>query len=393
MITINVIANTTVEPGMSGGTRIMIELSRGWIKRGCKVIIHTSKVGEDICKKSRLTRAKYILWPAEKFQRLGIFATYFAGTIYNCWKALGWKLSAEKEIIWSTSDFWPDSLPGLIMKLRFPKKVFWIGSVFLFPPNPWGAIKKKKFPSINCFLHYYTQNPIYFLIKKYSQMVFVTNEDDRKIVLKDTGRSENEVVAIRGGVDLSFINTVPNQPKKYLGLFMGRIHRHKGILELMDIWRKVVDKKNEAKLAVLGEGPQMQELKDKIRKLRLQNNVELFGFIDGKEKFRIVKSAKIFLHSSVVDSGGMTGVEAMAAGLPNIGYDLPAFKTYYPKGMLKAPIGDQKTFALLILRLGDETRLYEKTQKDALFWSRGWDWDANSNRVLNLVKLVMEKLQ
>jgi glycosyltransferase involved in cell wall biosynthesis len=275
-------------------------------------------------------------------------------------------------------------LPGLIVKLRFPKKVFWIGSVFLFPPRP------KKLEA-NPILHYFTQKPIYWLIKRLAEMIFVTNEGDREIVLTDTGWDKKRVVAVRGGVDLAFIKKIPDQPKKYLGLFIGRIHRHKGILELMDIWRLVVDQKRNAKLAVLGEGPLEEELKAKIKKLRLQDNVELFGFIDGKRKYEIIKSCQVFLHSSVTDSGGMTGAETMAAGLPNVGYDLPAFKTYYPQGMLKAPIGDQKAFAKLILKLNSDPKLYEKTKKEALSWAKGWDWDDNSSRVLNLILKNLKK--
>lgn len=387
-----IIANTAIEPGMSGGTRILIELSRGWIKRGMKVVIHTSKVGKNICDDSSLIEAKYRLWPSEKFIKFGMFFTYFIGTLYNCYKALLWK-PVGKVVVWSTSDFWPDALPGLLMKLRFPKKVYWIGSIFLFPPNPRIAIKKHQQPSINAVLHFITQKPIYWLIRKFSQMIFVTNEDDRKMVIKQSRLSLNQVVAIRGGVDLGFINSIPDQRKKYMAIFIGRIHRHKGILELMDIWRQVVNEDRLAKLVVLGEGPQEEELRIKINKLNLNNNVKLLGFIDGKRKYQIIKSSKMFLHSSVVDSGGMTGVEAMASGLPSVGYNLPAFKTYYPKGMLKAPIGDKQAFAGLILQLSRDIKLYIETQKAALEWSKGWDWDKNSARVLRLIQYQMKQLK
>ena len=68
-----IIANTTVEPGMSGGTRILIELARGWLKRKVKVVIHTSKTGKSICQHNLLKGASYDLWPAEKYEKLGIF--------------------------------------------------------------------------------------------------------------------------------------------------------------------------------------------------------------------------------------------------------------------------------------------------------------------------------
>ena len=53
--------------------------------------------------------------------------------------------------------------------------------------------------------------------------------------------------------------------------------------------------------------------------------------------------------------------------------------------MLKAPIADQRAFVDLILKLNKDQKLYEKTQEEALEWAKGWDWDKNSEQVLNLI--------
>jgi glycosyltransferase involved in cell wall biosynthesis len=373
-----------IEPGMSGGNRIFIELAKNWVKTGHQVTVFTSPVGKQICQANDLMGARYVTWPAQNFRFLGIFGQYFVGVFWGLWNALKSWRGFENVIVWSTSDFWPDALSGLLFKIINPK-CFWIASVFMFAPNPF---KQTKF-YVKAFLHFITQKPIYFLSKKIAQMIFVTNDGDRDFVVGD-GVPAERVVSIRGGVNLDYIQSIRAEGKKYLGIFMGRVHRHKGILELLDVWRKVCDVMPQAKLAVVGEGPQEKEAKEKAEKLGLKNNVVFFGFVDGDYKYILMKESQMFLHSSVWDSGGMSAAEGMACGLPVVGYDLPAFKTYYPKGMLKAPLGDRDKYAELIISLANDVSLYQKISAKALDWANGWDWAVNASRIMQAIDGILK---
>ena len=118
-----------------------------------------------------------------------------------------------------------------------------------------------------------------------------------------------------------------------------------------------------------------EEFEEKISKYGLENNIAFFGFKDGVEKLKIFKDSKVVVHPAIYDSGGMAACEAMACGLPGVSFDLPALKTYYPKGMLKTPCYDLKRLRRNILKLLNDEKLYERTAKDALEWAKEWDWD------------------
>lgn len=397
-MTFTIIANTIIEPGMSGGNRIFIESAKRWIKNGIKIQIFTSDVGRNLCHSNGLDNADFKIWKSpfkkEKFSGFKILLLYMFGVIRGSLVGLKTEFVEEKEIIYSSSDFWPDSIPAFIMKLRNPK-IKWIVGFYLFAPKPWQRdlpYKGKRW--VIGLFYWLTQLPIYWIVKRYADMVFVTSEPDvEKFITKKMDR--DKIVVIRGGVDtkpseryLGSNNTLPFEKKKYDVCFVGRFHYQKGVLELIDIWRFVCDKKRSVKLAIIGSGSLEKEVKEKIEKLGLQENIKLLGFKDGEEKYEIFKQSKIAVHPAIYDSGGMAACEAMAWGLPGVSFDLEALKTYYPKGMIKTPCFDLNVFAENIITLLEDRELYNRYREDAIAWAKEWDWDRRAEDILQQVRKV-----
>ena len=81
----------------------------------------------------------------------------------------------------------------------------------------------------------------------------------------------------------------------------------------------------------------------------------------------------------------MAAAEALCCGLPGVSFDLPALRTYYPRGWLKAPQGDMVGFADCIVSLLADDKLYETTSKDALAAGLEWDWNARAIAIWNAI--------
>lgn len=390
-LSINIIANSIAGP-MSGGDRIWIECARRWINKGCTVNVFTTEQGLRRGKNYGLDKANYTLWPSRNFDKYGLFVTYLARTIKGSIKRLLADQAGNGVIIYSSSDFWPDSIPAFIMKLR-NKKTIWIAGFFLFAPKPWQRVSPYKGKKWFTGLFYWaTQLPIYWIVKKFADMVFVTSEPDvGKFVTKK--RDRDKIIVIRGGVDIDpskkYLNSeevIPVKERKYEAVFVGRFHYQKGAFKLIDIWKLICEREPSAKLAMIGIGPLEAKIKERLRRLNLENNIALLGFMDGKEKYEIFKQSKIVVHPATYDSGGMAACEAMAWGLPGVSFDLEALKTYYPKGMLKTRCFDLKAFAENIIRLLQDEELYKKAREDALAWAKEWNWDKRANDILNTIK-------
>jgi glycosyltransferase involved in cell wall biosynthesis len=380
--------------GMSGGEKIVMELSRRWAKKvNIKMILYTSNLGAYIWNRYQVSNVKTIqLMELKDYSN--IFFSYFYRAIIGTFGLRRLNIDQNDEnIIYSASDFWPDSIPAFFMKMK-NKSIVWIAGFYLFAPKPWqrdSPYRGKRF-FIGLF-YYMSQLPIYWIVERYADMVFVTSEPDvKKFITKK--RSEEKVVVIRGGVDigpsteyLSSDNVIPLSDRKYDACFVGRFHYQKGVLELIDIWKLVCKRKPNAKLAMIGIGPLEGEVKTRIVTLKLDDNIDLLGFKDGTDKYEIFKQSKIIVHPATYDSGGMAAAEGMAWGLPGVSFDLEALKTYYPKGMLKTPIGNQIVFANNIIKLLNDGELYNKTKEDAIILIRQeWNWDKRAEDILNKIK-------
>ncbi|MEM2972503.1 MAG: glycosyltransferase [Candidatus Bathyarchaeia archaeon] len=393
---------------MIGGYRIAIECTKRFIQKGLHVIFLTNEHGKKMFR--RYIDAKeenFILstWMPVKgkgaivsFPIAACFYTLMTITgSYTVVRNLNNITSCkgkthEKLMIYSTSPFITDIVPSLILRHRI-KGSKMIVAMSMFSPPPlkgWRAFQEAKvgIPDIRAITHYVNQVCTYSLVKRFADGIYVNNDLDRHRAIID-GFKPSAVKILGMGVDNRLSNKIEAPgTKKYDCVFVGRLHPQKGVLEMLDIWKLFVEKNQRAKLAIIGNGPLESKMKRKVQQLRLKDNVEMFGFMDGEEKIKILKSSKVFLHPSLYDSGGMAALEGMSCGLPGISYDLPDLRVYYPQGMIKVPCYDHRKFAESIDKLINDHDLYRKLSNEAIQWAREHDWDKQADELLAFLEHI-----
>lgn len=387
--------------GISGSDRIFIELARNWSKK-YPIKIFTNSEGLQLCKIQKLKgkNLKLISINNNRFEKSFLFNYLFKilkGVYLGL--TLGVRHQTSK-IIYSSSDFWMDVFPALLFKLRF-NQIKWVATWYQTAPNPLRGFVEQRTKSkelraktykISAFLYWFSQILARPLIKKYADKVIVNNEDEKKRFAEHTRRGDT--IVLIGAVPLSDIkkyqsSTINHQPsaKRYDAVFQGRFHPQKGVVELIDIWKKVVDKKPDAKLAMIGDGPLMKDVRSKIQDLRLEKNVKLLGYLfDGPNKYSIFHAGKIVVHPAFYDSGGMASAEAMAFGLPAVGFNLKAYESYYPRGMEKVKKGDLDAFAKAVLKLltndGARINLGKRAKK---MIEKNWSWESRAEELIRKI--------
>jgi glycosyltransferase involved in cell wall biosynthesis len=384
------IANTIVPPPISlgGGDRIMVECIRRWCQQH-KITVYGNEGARQLCDYYGLVNLHHVTWAADRWKRFGRPIWWLAQTITGCRRVGQIKFaSEEKHLIMVTSEFQPNAWPAFRLKRRYPHTPLIMESFLLAPP--W--FSGKPGPGLIFTAYRPLQKLMLRKVLREAEMILVTGEEDREFMTQQ-GRDPESVFAVMGGVDLSIPQSVPEpKEKSFDAVFIGRLHPQKGPLELMDIWKLLLVKKPDARLAMIGSGPLEALCRAKVEKLGLTDNVEFFGFRDGVEKYKIIKSARVVVHPAVYDSGGMAAAEALCCGLPGVSFDLSALRTYYPRGWLKVPPGDFARFADCIHRLLSDEKLYAELGKEALAAGLEWDWNIRARAIWSAIEKRLASL-
>lgn len=261
--------------------------------------------------KVKWTKFLYI-WNSLKTNILGLF--YVKKILKN-----------NYDVIYSPSSVLDLIVIPYVVKL-FDKKIIWVNVFdnivpFTDPGNKIFRILAWLFFQISLFL-----------IKK-SDCIFVISED-LKAYLIGRGFDKNKIILTGNAVEVELIKKAKRDERyDFDAVFMGRINETKGIYDMLKVLDIIRKQYPEFKLAIIGEGDEktMIEFEAKIKKMALGNNIQFLGFIEGLEKYNILKSGKCFwfLSISKSESFGISLLEAVCCGLPAFAYDLPQFSYIY----------------------------------------------------------------
>ncbi|GAB6062338.1 glycosyltransferase [Deferrisoma palaeochoriense] len=175
----------------------------------------------------------------------------------------------------------------------------------------------------------------------------------------------------RGGAVREEFGVSPEAP--VVGV-VGRLARGKGQSEFLKAARIVKERRPEARFLVVGEGPFRKELEETARALGLEDRVVFTGY--RRDIPAILGSLDLFVFPGLPDADGripdgLPGVviEAQAAGVPVVAFDLPMMPELLPADVPSGclvPTGDVEALARAVegfLDRGEERELLERAAK------------------------------
>jgi glycosyltransferase involved in cell wall biosynthesis len=174
------------------------------------------------------------------------------------------------------------------------------------------------------------------------------------------------VVVIPNGVDLAAADAAlaaaRPSARTALGLypsdlavaFVGRLHRQKGLKQLLGAFFTLLQSHPTAKLLLAGDGPERAGLETAVAGLRLQPFVRFLGALPAP--WPLLAAADLFVLPSLWEGMPNALLEAMAAGLPCVATAVGAVPEVAAAGeeALLVPPGDAAPLLRAILELADD---------------------------------------
>jgi 1,2-diacylglycerol 3-alpha-glucosyltransferase len=213
-----------------------------------------------------------------------------------------------------------------------------------------------------------------------------------RTVLRDLG-VKSPIEVIPNGIELDPFRLAPPEPlkdrlglseKETLGVYVGRLGPEKNLAFLLRSFRGAAAACPWVHLALIGEGPERDDLEDQVRQSGLARRVHFLGQIHYEELPSYLRAADFFVTASVSEVHPLTITESMAAGLPAVGIASPGVEDlieHETNGLLAD--NDLAAFTAMLTRMAVDVDLRRRLGSGASATANRFGIDATVTQLLD----------
>jgi len=167
----------------------------------------------------------------------------------------------------------------------------------------------------------------YKILRDASKVIALTRTE--AVQYKKMGIDEDKIEIVPNGIDLSEYENLPEKGefrKKYsirddekIILYLGRIHKIKGIDLLVKAFADLINVLDGVRLVIAGpDDGFLSTLKGQIEDFKINDKILFTGPLYGRDKLEAYADADVYVLPSVYEIFGITVLEACACGTPVI---------------------------------------------------------------------------
>jgi glycosyltransferase involved in cell wall biosynthesis len=155
------------------------------------------------------------------------------------------------------------------------------------------------------------------LSSKLPSKIITISEHTKDKLINQLKVNPDKIVVIPNAIDIKEIEKVKPSKETSDIVYAGRLISHKNVDVLIKAISYLKDKR--LKCIIVGDGPEMDNLKSLTKSLNLQKNIIFKGFLkDYSEVLSLIKSSRVFVLPSIREGFGFVTIEANACEIPVI---------------------------------------------------------------------------
>ena len=369
--------------GITGGPVRFHEVSRRWQGRDCEQRLMTTSGGEAMlrgmgCALDAVRVPASLLLRREPARAFRLWSYIVTSAL---WRSKAGRLAAfldgaESAAI-TVSDYFCDIIPALSLKRRTGCR--WIAWIHHRETPP--ALRPGN-RLVNT-LTYGMQEWSLRRIAGYADSAWIYDTDAGDLVrerLLAFGMEPTRIRIMRCGVNVGEIDAAPAPPEKSFDAAMIGVRPNKGMYDIVPVWERVAAMRPGTSLRLMGGMSGEGAVLEDVEARGLGEAISVFrpegGFLPAADYYAQIKRARLLFAPSHEEGWGMAVCEAMAAGVPVVGYDLPVYRRIYGDAFVKVRCFDFEDFARKIVHLLDDQALFAEYRRRSLACAASHGWDA-----------------
>jgi len=226
------------------------------------------------------------------------------------------------DLAYTASDYWFDTIP--LIRCRARTKILYLG---MTAPTLGQVLLKSRadVTSIRLPSLYYWMSQQLSLrwFRRVPDGIVTYSHPAIRDYLKQFGYADSHLWYVPNGSDAAAADRVPEQPKQFDVAWVGRVHPQKGIDDLLETLAWLKQRLSDFRAVIIGKS--QDALAPRIRQMDLTDNVVFSGLVSEPEKFRLLKSSRLFVMPSYYESWGIVVGEALVSGVPVVAYRLECY--------------------------------------------------------------------
>ena len=204
--------------------------------------------------------------------------------------------------------------------------------------------------------------------------VISTNESYKQVAIERGARAAESVTVVRNGPDLARVRRVAPDPalrdKGHLIGYVGEMGAHDGVNYLLRALHHLRYEmgRTDFQAVLIGTGPSWEALRDLSAELKLDDHVNLTGFVSDEDLIRYLNSAEICVDPDPANpfndrSTMIKMTEYMALGKPVVCFDLTEHRRTAGEAAIYVADNSIEQFATALVELMDDPERREQMGK------------------------------